>query len=161
MIKTNRVWIRVPIYVGQWREIDTDQVAKIAEFGQPPKADAREAKPVVAPPTANPMATTVDVYYELDNEDGKLYPGQKLAVTVPLKSRARSLVVPFKAILYDIHGGAWVYEQTDANVYARRRVSVEYVDGDNAVLAAGPDPGSKVVTDGAAELFGTEFGVGH
>ena len=90
-----------------------------------------------------------------------MYPGQKLAVMVPLRGRAESLVVPFKAVLYDVHGGAWVYKQLDERVYARQRVSVEYVDGDNAVLVAGPEPGSKVVTDGAAELFGTEFGVGH
>lgn len=161
VVTMSRVWIRVPIYVGQWRDIDTAQLAMIAEFGQPSGTAARTAKYVSAPPTANPLATTVDVYYELDNEDGVLYPGQKLAVTVPLQSRARSLAVPFKAVLYDIHGGAWVYERIDERVYARRRVAAEYVDGDMAVLASGPEPGSKVVTDGAAELFGTEFGVGH
>ncbi len=161
VITTNRVWIRVPIYVGQWREVDTTQQAIVAEFGQHPGGDSRAAAYVPAPPSANPNATTVDIFYELNNEDGKLYPGQKLAVTVPLQSRAKSLVVPFKAVLYDIHGGAWVYERLDQHVFARRRVSVEYVDGDNAVLRDGPEPGSKVVTDGAAELFGTEFGVGH
>jgi len=161
VITTKRVWIRVPIYVGKWREIDTTQVATIAEFGQPLNTDQHEAKYVSAPPSANPTATTVDVYYEIGNEDGRLYPGQKLAVTVPLQSRAKSLTVPLKAVLYDIHGGAWVYEQIAPHVYARRRVAVEYVDGDQAVLASGPEPGCKVVTDGAAELFGTEFGVGH
>ncbi|MDA1048921.1 MAG: efflux RND transporter periplasmic adaptor subunit [Planctomycetota bacterium] len=161
VITTNRVWIRVPVYVGQWREIDTTRVATIAEFGQPSNTTSQEARYVSAPPSANPIATTVDVYYELDNEDGKLYPGQRLAVTVPLHSRAKSLVVPFRAVLYDIHGGEWVYEQIAEHVYARRRVSVEYVDGDNAILVSGPEPGSKVVTDGAVELFGTEFGVGH
>lgn len=160
VITMNRVWIRVPVYVGQWRDIDTGQMAMVAEFGQQPPPP-REAKYVSAPPSANPNANTVDVYYALDNEDGKLYPGQKLAVTLPLFSRSESLVVPFKAIVYDIHGGAWVYEQLAPHVYSRRRVSVEYVDGDYAVLVAGPEPGSKVVTEGAAELFGTEFGVGH
>ncbi|MEO8495415.1 MAG: efflux RND transporter periplasmic adaptor subunit, partial [Planctomycetota bacterium] len=161
VITTKRVWIRVPVYVGNWREIDTARPATIAEFGQPASSQNREAKYVSAPPSANPTATTVDVYYELDNEDGLLYPGQKLAVTVPLHSRAQSLTVPFKSVLYDINGGTWVYEQTADRVYARRRISVEYVDGDRAVLVTGPEPGSKVVTDGAAELFGTEFGVGH
>jgi len=161
VITTNRVWIRVPVYVGQWRDIDTGQAALIAEFGQQPDLAPREAKYVSAPPSANAVATTVDVYYALGNEDGRLYPGQKLAVTLPLRSRAASLLVPFSAILYDIHGGAWVYEQLEQHVYARRRVSVEYVDGDDAVLVTGPDPGRMVVTDGAAELFGTEFGVGH
>jgi RND family efflux transporter MFP subunit len=161
VITTKRVWIRVPIYVGQWREIDTSQAARIAEFGQPPGAAAREAMYVSAPPSANPTATTVDIHYELDNQDGSLYPGQKLAVTIPLKSRTHSLVVPFRSVLYDIHGGAWVYVQMDPHVFARQRISVEYVDGDQAVLESGPEPGSKVVADGAAELFGTEFGVGH
>lgn len=161
VITTNRVWIRVPVYVGEWRNIDTTQDAIVSEFGQATGLAPRDARYVSAPPSANPTATTVDIYYELSNDDGKLHPGQKLAVTVPLSSRAQSLVVPFTAILYDIHGGAWVYQQMDEHVFARQRVSVEYVDGDTAVLASGPVAGSKVVTDGAAELFGTEFGVGH
>jgi len=36
-------------------------------------------------------------------------------------------------------------------------VVVDHVIGHEAVLAMGPRPGTKVVTDGAAELFGTEF----
>ncbi|MBC8352300.1 MAG: efflux RND transporter periplasmic adaptor subunit [Planctomycetes bacterium] len=161
VITTSRVWIRVPIYAGQWREIDTTQPATIAEFGQASIAKLRQANYVLAPPSANPTAATIDVYYEVENEDELLHPGQRLAVTVPLHIRAESLVVPFKSILYDIHGNTWVYEETDAHVYARQRVSVDYVDGDSAVLASGPEPGSKIVTDGAVELFGTEFGVGH
>jgi multidrug efflux pump subunit AcrA (membrane-fusion protein) len=161
VITTNRVWIRVPIYVGQWRDVDTAQPAQVAEFGEPPNADLRDATYVSAPPSANPNATTIDIYYQLGNDDGELCPGQKLAVIVPMRSRVKSLVIPFAAVLYDIHGGAWVYEQLDQHVYARRRIAVEYVDGDTAVLASGPQPGTKVVTDGSAELFGTEFGVGH
>ena len=42
--------------------------------------------------------------------------------------------------------------------YARRRVVVRYVANGLAVLAAGPPVGTAVVTDGAAELFGTETG---
>ncbi len=161
VITTNRVWVRVPIYVGEWRNIDTAQVAQVSEFGQAEDVSARAATYVSAPPSANPNATTVDVYYEMNNDDHRLYPGLKLAVTIPLKGPAESLVVPFQAVVYDIHGGAWVYQQLEAHVYARQRVSIEYVAGGQAVLASGPSTGSKVVTDGAAELFGTEFGVGH
>ena len=32
--------------------------------------------------------------------------------------------------------------------------------GESASLSAGPKPGTPVVTDGAAELFGVEFGGG-
>ncbi len=161
VITTNRVWVRVPIYAGQRPDIDTTQPATIAEFGQSATAEPRQATYVLAPPSANSIAATVDVYYEVANDDNLLHPGQRLAVTVPLLGRAKSLVVPFTSILYDIHGGAWVYEQVEPHVYARQRVSVDYVDGANAVLASGPEPGSQIVTDGAVELFGTEFGVGH
>jgi RND family efflux transporter MFP subunit len=161
VVQTGRVWIRVPIYVGEWRNVATDEPAAISEYGQPQDKKAQAAQYVSAPPAANPMATSVDLYYELSNEDGRLYPGQKLSVTLPMQGRKQDLVVPFKAVLYDIHGGAWVYEEVAPHVYARKRVAVEFVDGDEAILAAGPPAGARIVTDGAAELFGTEFGVGH
>ncbi|MFH1266738.1 MAG: efflux RND transporter periplasmic adaptor subunit [Planctomycetota bacterium] len=160
VVKLDRLWIRVPVYVGHWREIDTEREASIAEYGQPPDAPTRAAKYVAAPPSADAVATTVDLFYELGNEDGRVYPGQKLAVTLSVRGRRKSLVVPWPAILYDVHGGAWVYQQVAPLTYARRRVEVAYVDGGIAVLAAGPAPGTRVVTDGAVELFGTEFGVG-
>ena len=160
VVTLDRVWVRVPVYVGHWREIDTTQDATVAEYGQRPDAPPRTAEYVSAPPSADPAATTVDLFYQLANEDGRLYPGQRLAVTLPVRGRRQSLVVPWSAILYDVHGGAWVYEQLAPRTYARRRVEVLYVDLPSAVLARGPELGAKVVTDGAVELFGTEFGVG-
>ena len=160
VVKLDCVWIRVPLYIGHWRDIDTEQEASVNEYGRPPGALTSAARYVAAPPSADPVATTVDLFYQLINPDGRLYPGQKVAVTLPMRIRARSLVVPWAAILYDVHGGAWVYEQVAPLTYARRRVEVKYVDAHGAILAAGPKPGAKIVTDGAAELFGTEFGVG-
>jgi hypothetical protein len=82
-------------------------------------------------------------------------------VTLPLVGpETRALVVPLAAIVHDLNGGAWVYEQLDPNTFTRRRVEVERVVGTQAVLTRGPPPGTKVVTDGAAELFGIEFGIG-
>ena len=161
VIQTDPIWVRVPIYVGYLREIDTTQTASIAEFGQASAVERRQGKYVSAPPSANAMATTVDLFYELSNADGLLHPGQRLKVTIPIGRKENSLVVPLKAILHDIHGGTWVYERVDERVYARSRVEVNYVDGSNAILSRGPEPGARIVTDGTAELFGTEFGVGH
>ena len=42
----------------------------------------------------------------------------------------------------------------------RRPVEVRDVVDRVAVLARGPAPGTRIVTAGAAELFGTEFGPG-
>jgi RND family efflux transporter MFP subunit len=161
VIQTERIWIRVPVYVGYLRMVDTSLPAAIREFGAAPSAPSCNANYVAAPPSANPNAITVDLFYELSNEDQRFYPGQKLEAILPLRESERARVVPVKTILYDVLGGTWVYQQTADRTFARQRVSVQFVDGDRAVLASGPPLGSLVVTDGAAELFGTEFGVGH
>jgi formiminotetrahydrofolate cyclodeaminase len=67
-------------------------------------------------------------------------------------------VLPFNAVLHDIHGGQWVYEQTAEHTYTRRRIQVARLAGSDAVLTSGPAAGSKIVTDGSSELFGTEAG---
>ena len=79
---------------------------------------------------------------------------------MPLQGEDESLVAPAAAILYDIHGGTWVYESTAPHTFTRRRVSVRWVSDGTAVLQRGPQAGAKVVTAGAAELLGAEFGVG-
>ena len=111
-----------------------------------------------APPSANPLSATVDVFYEMANADGKLIPGQRLGVTVPLADARESLTVPWSAVVFDIHGGTWLYEQVGPRRYTRRRVVVGYTVGSEAVLASGPPAGAKVVTAGVQELFGAETG---
>ncbi|MGH3119055.1 MAG: hypothetical protein ACRDQ2_18460 [Gaiellales bacterium] len=70
-------------------------------------------------------------------------------------------VVPYAAVLYDAQGDTWVYTSPEPQVFVRHRVSVDYIDGDLAVLSEGPPTGTEVVTVGAAELFGAEFEIGH
>jgi hypothetical protein len=65
-------------------------------------------------------------------------------------------VIPYSAVLYDIDGDSWVYTNVEPLVFVRRRVSVDRIDGDDAVLQDGPPQGTTIVTVGAAELFGTE-----
>jgi membrane fusion protein, heavy metal efflux system len=153
------VYIKVPIFVGEEDTIDLTRDAAIGGLASAPGRPTKTAKPVLrTTPSANALTTTVDLYYEVENHDGKLRPGQKVGVNLPLKGEAESLVVPYASILYDLNGGAWVYESLGKHVFARRRVVVDHVVGPEAVLALGPKVGTKVVTDGAAELFGTEFG---
>jgi hypothetical protein len=70
-------------------------------------------------------------------------------------------VVPYSAVLYDAKGDTWVYTNPEPLAYVRERVTVDYIEGDQAVLSDGPPEGTPVVTVAAAELYGTEFGVGH
>jgi hypothetical protein len=71
---------------------------------------------------------------------------------------ARS-AVSIAAVLYDQNGATWVYVETKALTFRRVPVTVTGVRGDLALLSAGPAVGTAVVTQGAAELRGSEDGV--
>ena len=70
-------------------------------------------------------------------------------------------VVPYGAVLYDATGATWVYVTREPLSYLRERITVDDIEGDLAVLTDGPAVGTAVVSVGASELYGTEFGVGH
>ncbi len=155
----NPVWVRVPVYVGDLAKIDASQPAQVTLLGETNGA-SHEARPVQGPPQSNAHAASADLFYEITNDARQFRLGQKMEVTLAQKSETESLVVPFSAILYDIHGGEWVYEQIAPQKFARRRVEMRSVINGNALLARGPKPGTQVVIAGAAEIFGTEFGGG-
>ena len=91
-----------------------------------------------------------------------LRPGQQVGVRlVEPGSGTPKKVVPYSAILYDAHGEAWVYTNPEPLAFVRHRVTIEHINDDKAILGDGPDIGTKIVTVGAAELFGAELGVGH
>jgi len=154
------VWIKVPVYVGDLSDIDSNRPARVHSLGDFAAIEAINAAPVKASFIADPQSATADIFYELPNKDSSYIPGQKVSVTVPLKVIEQTLVVPYSSILFDMYGGAWVYENIQTNKYVRQRVELRYVLGELAVLSRGPAVGAKIVSAGAAELFGTEFGVG-
>ena len=170
VVNTARVWVRVPVYAGDAGDVGVDEPASVGPLaGAARTASAkpgektgdvppRPAKPVAAPPSGDPIGSTVDLFYELDNADGSLRPGQRVGVTVPLRGEDDSLVVPWSAVAYDVHGGAWVYVSIGPHAYARRRVEVRHVTDNQAVLASGLPEGTVVVTQGVAEMFGNEMG---
>jgi cobalt-zinc-cadmium efflux system membrane fusion protein len=154
VVNLDRVWVRVPVYVGDLKEIDGQAPAGVGDLAMRPGQVTRPGQPVPAPPTADASAGTVDLYYE----DRPLSPGERVGISLTLTGDAASLTVPWSAVIHDIHGGTWVYQELSERVFARQRVEVRYVVNGTAVLAAGPRHGTRVVIAGAAELFGTETG---
>jgi RND family efflux transporter MFP subunit len=152
-----RLWIRVPVYVGEAASIDGTKEARITAPGAPAGAEGRAARPAAAPPAADPGSATADLVYEIDNADGSLRPGQRVGAVLSLRSGEEAPVVPWSAVVHDIHGGTWVYEKVADLRFARRRVEVRAVEGPLAVLARGPRAGAEIVAVGALELYSTEF----
>jgi hypothetical protein len=151
--------VRVPVFAGDVEQINTAQPVSVSRLGgtQAPTL----ARPVTAPLKADPSSASVDLYYELPAAGLDLRPGERVMAEVALVGTQQGLVVPETSILYDIHGDAWVYEDLGSAAYARRRVQIARHAGNRAVIARGINEGAKIVTAGAAELFGTEFGAGH
>jgi hypothetical protein len=88
--------------------------------------------------------------------------GLELARVVPASHPAGKHAVPYGALIHGADGTVWVYASAGAPLQFRRHVvEVAAVDGHRAILTSGPGVGTTVVGTGAAELYGTEFEVGH
>jgi hypothetical protein len=155
---SKRAWVRVAIYSGEAALLNPTATAAIRTLQA--GSTSKSAQPVSGPPTANAFTSTLDWYYELPT-DTPLRAGERVAVEIPTRSSSHEQpVIPHTALLHDIHGGQWVYVRTEKHSFARRRVQVSRIAGADAVLEHGPAAGTPVVTEGAAELFGTEFVTG-
>lgn len=158
VMNDKRLWVRVPVYVGDLDEIDPAKGARLTLLDGRQTDHDVDVKPIATPPTAMSLASTVDMYFELPNPDAAFRPGQRVAAHLMLKGDAESIAIPWSAVYHDIYGSQWVYEQAAERKFVRRRVEVLSVMDGWAAIARGPKVGTALVTAGVAELAGTEFG---
>ena len=71
---------------------------------------------------------------------------------------ANRTVIPYSAVLYDPNGNTWTYTSPKHLVFIRHDITVDRIEGKRAILSAGPRVGTAVVTVGATELWGVEYG---
>jgi hypothetical protein len=152
------VWVRVPLG-GDLKQVEPGQQARVL----PPRGD-ETATGLTARPVPNPPVSESEeaaLYYAVDAGDG-LVPGQYVRIEMPLSgSGMERKIVPYAAVIYGPRGETWVYTNPEPLTFIRNPIVIDYIEGDQVVLSDGPPPGTKVVTVGAAELYGTESGVGH
>jgi hypothetical protein len=119
------------------------------------------AAPAAAPPAAEAPAKLQE------GKDGG--PGvvtlsrvaaQRLGIqTAAVTATGPTLVIPYGAVVYQPDGSSWVYVQTRDRTYQRQPITIATISGTQVTLSAGPQPGSLVVSQGAAELVGVETGI--
>jgi hypothetical protein len=68
------------------------------------------------------------------------------------------VAIPYAALLYDPDGNTWTYTSPKPLVFERRNISVARIDGNTVVLSRGLTAGTRVVTEGATEIWGVEYG---
>jgi hypothetical protein len=82
-----------------------------------------------------------------------------LSAPVRKAARGSQLVIPYAAVFYGPNGDTWTYTSPQSLIFERTPIVVDRIDGNNAFLTDGPRPGTPVVTQGTAELFGVEIGI--
>jgi hypothetical protein len=97
----------------------------------------------------------------MERLDVQTTPARESKVDGAPEGEAARIVVPYSSLIYFADGSAHVYVNPEKNVFVRQPVEVDYIEGDMVVLKKGPVPGTLVASMAAAELLGTEVGVGH
>ena len=161
------VWVRVPVTETDMNQVDPSQPAVVLDL------DDDEAEGWMAEPDEGPGADDAEdtdlpgedaaeaLYYLVDGRIEQFIPGQGALVELTmLGSGALQKVIPYSAVIYDLTGDTWVYTNPEPLTYVREPISVDYIEGDMAVLEDGPSAGTLVATVGVAELYGMDTGVG-
>ena len=85
----------------------------------------------------------------------------KVTETKGPRSEESLIAVPYSSILYTTEGKVWVYELPEPLTFVRHEIEIDYIAGDLVYLEKGPPVGTEVATVGVAEIYGSEFEVGH
>ena len=80
--------------------------------------------------------------------------------TAPVRRGSGHQVVPYAALIYDPEGRTYVYKSHKRMSFVRAEVQVDRIDRDGVLLSRGPPAGTRVVTVGAAEVYGAELDIG-
>jgi len=114
------------------------------------------AKVTQISPALDSGNTTVEVWVEADNRDGKLRPGASLRVEIIARSVANTLVIPQTAVVTSPSGATFAMVIDNDNKPHRRKVAVGIRDAGQVQVTDGLESGQRVATSGAFELFKLE-----
>jgi multidrug efflux system membrane fusion protein len=91
-----------------------------------------------------------------DNKDGNLFPNQFVNIHLIMENRPRALVVPSAALQTGLNGSQFVWvivsDGKGGDEAQMQPVKVALAEGQNTILDSGPEPGARVVVDGADRL---------
>ncbi len=104
-------------------------------------------------PALDPSSTTVEVWIQASNRDGRLKPGASLRAEAIAKTVPNAMVIPYVAVLTSTATGNTTVIVVDSeNKPHRKPVTLGIRDGANVQIVDGLESGERVVTAGAFEL---------
>lgn len=160
------VRVRVPLTAGDLAKVAHGQPARIVaadddDDEEELEADVLDADDIGDVEDDDDTSDGTTLYYQVNNANHNLTPGQGVRVKLSVVGTGdRRAVVPYSALIYDLNGDTWVYISPEPLVFMCHPVTVEYIEGDRAILSDGPPVGTTVATVGVAELYGADTGIG-
>jgi RND family efflux transporter MFP subunit len=157
----SELWLRVPVPEADLPRLDRKGAATVL-LGS---GKTLSVRPFAFVPQVDPARHTADLIYELPAEAkkrGLMAKDQMVAVDVPLDQRQEETVVPYDAVVFDAHAGAWIYldktaKGAEKHTYERRRVELGPRHGKEVAVRPAVAKGDRVVVEGAGVLFSREF----
>jgi HlyD family secretion protein len=125
-----------------------DSASIAPENGQPEVL----GKVTVVSPAVDPNSTTIQVWVEVSNQNGKLKPGTTVAVTIVSGTIKNALVVPQGAVLTGEGGAKSVMVIGPDQVAHSTAVTTGIREDDDVQILSGLNAGQQVVTQGAYGL---------
>ncbi len=98
-------------------------------------------------------SSTVEVWVEAENPDGKLRPGASVRVQVIAKTVPNALVIPQTAVLTSASGATFAIVVDNDNKPHLRKIAAGIRDKGMVQVTDGLQSGQRVATTGAYELF--------
>jgi HlyD family secretion protein len=111
------------------------------------------AKVTQLSPAIDAASSTVEVWVEADNKDGKLRPGASIRVEMIAKTVPNALVIPPQAVMTSSQGATFAILIDKDNKPHLRKIAVGIRDAGKAQITDGLASGDRVATTGAYELF--------
>ncbi len=145
VMDVSRVVARVNIPEGQAASVklgDAATLTQVESGGEVP------GKVIVVSPATDPASTTVQVWIEAGNLEGKLKPGASVHAAIVTELIRNAMVVPVAAILPGEEGGTSVLTVAADSRVHRRKVDVGVREGDKVQLLSGVRAGEEVVISG-------------
>jgi hypothetical protein len=109
------------------------------------------------PATLEPIEGT-DVQRVIFDAEGAKRVGLQ---TAAVRQNGQETIIPYSAVIYDAEGNTYAYTAPEPLTFVRQEIEIDRIDGKSVVLSDGLSAGTKVVTVGTAEVYGTEFEVAH
>jgi RND family efflux transporter MFP subunit len=152
VMDTTQIIARTHVSQAEAAELAVGNDANLIGPGGAPFA----AKVIQISPALDAANTTVEVWVQAPNQDGKLRPGSSLRVEIIAKALPSALVIPQAALLTTPSGATFVMVIDKDNKPHRRKVAVGIRDAGKVQVTDGLESGQRVATTGAYELFKLE-----